>query len=315
MKRFRDHRPPSAIIILVASSGVFAAPAVHAVPQLPLLYCNSCSEAAKENLALDQPAGTKVYISDLVTQTVEAYSVTTDRDDSKSPPRQVKIADSIAPSEPYLSTAKAAIAFYHQAPIGWTKHLTLTTAGTISGTGASDIVTSYPDKTKNVYNVILPGRDQNVLTDWTKNSLAQFVNSAAENVISLAANFHIVDLSTVTKFVITVKFEDGSHVDIAVDYSVTNPRYSIDPKSGRDSHNNNVPTTREAATCVSDGGHGACTFDFDSPTGNPGDRSSWATLMTMLGVGVGAGSSAGGHWACTSAGEGASAVYSCQEVP
>ena len=288
----------------------------HATTLLPLAFCTGCSAAQEESTALSMGLG-NVYVADVQARTVNAYSVYADVDDSTRPPTHVRYADLTPGSEPYLSAARGAVNFYNMAPKGWTKSLNLSTSGVLSGSGVNDIVVPYSDGTKNVYNVIDPGVPQNSLTNWVKNSAGSYANGYMMNFIGLAGTFHVVDMTAVQKIVITVTFQDGSKIDIDADFSTTNPTYTVDPKSGRDSHGNNVPATRQAATCSTGGQNGICTYNFDGP-GNPTDLPNWTQRMQRFGVTIGTGGTGGsphGTWACVSTGEGENTVYYCQFIP
>ncbi len=304
------HLFTTAALLLAATASVRA--------EMPtLIYCNGCDDAEESAAAVSAGLGT-VYVSDLVAKSVNAYSVFIDVDDSTRPPARIKEASRITPTEPFLTVAKGANAFYNYGAKGWNKSVTLTSSGKFTGLGAADVVSAYPDPNKNVYDFIDPGPTQNSLISWTKNGTSQVMNRIAIGLIDIAATFHIVDSAAVPKLKIEVDFSDGSHISIDADFSTTNALFTVDPKSGLDSHGNNVPATKEAATCSTNGVHGICRFNFDGP-GNPSDRGDWENRMWMLGVQVDSGSSGGGSsghgtWACVKSGDGADAVYTCEFI-
>jgi len=285
-----------------------------AVTQVPLIWCNGCTASAKQTAAMNLHMPGTVYVGDTTAQRVDAFNVWSDINDSVTPYVREWNADTTSTAEPYLSTAQRMIAFYNAAPKGWKKNLTITTAGTVSGTGVNESYISYSDRSKNVYNVIDPGVDQNNLKLWIGNTLTAFFQGAVEGALQIAEAFHVVDANAITKVVVTVKFDDGSQIDVDVDYSTTTISYKIDSTTGIDSHHNNVPPTLAAATCSIGGDHGICTYDFDGP-GNPSGKQNWQSRMTLLGVTVQSAPTSGGHWACVKTGDGPSAVYSCQWVP
>lgn len=311
---------------LVAALVIAFSVNAHAVTQLPLLWCDNCTDSQKASATLTYPAGSLVYVADAINQTVDSYQVYTDsRYNSaimSSAQKQgimpaaiaSKAALWFAPTEPYRSYANSLIAFYSLAPKGWYKSIKLATTGVLTHGGAYDLSAPYSDRTINVYDVIDPGPNQNNLTSWIANSTGSWMNQQSVNLTNLASAFHIVDNNRLPKFEITIKFDDGSQINVKVDLSTTNPHYTIDPKTGIDSHHNNVPATRAAATCSTTGDPGICNYSFDGP-GNPTDKQDWQSRMTLLGVTVQGGASSGGHWACTVTGEGPNAVYSCQWFP
>lgn len=287
----------------------------HAIATTQLLYCNGCTGGAKQTAAMNTHFVGNVYVGDTATQEVDAFSVYSDINDSVTPHVREWYADAFVPVDPYLSTVNSAITFYKASPVGWKKSMKLTSAGVLSGTGASYTGTPYPDQTKNVYNVIDSGVDQNNLLNWTSSSMQAMISDFLRGqLVRLTSEFHVVDQNALPSITVTITFADTSKINVLVDYSTSPTSYTIDPKSGRDSHNNNVPATKQAATCSTGGQNGICTYDFDGP-GNPTDRQHWQQRMILLGVQVSGGPGSGGKWACVVTGEGENTVYSCSYEP
>ena len=131
----------------------------QATDVLPLAFCYGCNDSEIYTEALSHGFG-KIYVADPVFDTVHAFNVYADVDDSKRPPVHAKVADTITPVEPYLSSAENAIHFFNAGTKGWSKSLTLTTSGVLSGLGPDEVVRAYPDSTTNVYDVIDPALHQ-----------------------------------------------------------------------------------------------------------------------------------------------------------
>src|ERR1700733_10998499 len=158
----------------------------QATDVLPLAFYYGCNDSEIYTEALSHGFG-KIYVADPVFDTVHAFNVYADVDDSKRPPVHAKVADTITPVEPYLSSAENAIHFFNAGTKGWSKSLTLTTSGVLSGLGPDEVVRAYPDSTTNVYDVIDPAPTQNNLTDWAGSGVVQALNRLALEIIDFGA--------------------------------------------------------------------------------------------------------------------------------
>ncbi|TLY50195.1 MAG: hypothetical protein E6K53_11335 [Gammaproteobacteria bacterium] len=275
------------------------------------------------------PSGT-VYVGNVTARIVQAYNVYTETDDSHYPYTHVKIADPVSGTSPYQDVGNSLIAFYYSAPVGWSKSYAADLDGNVaassallavkaqaaksttvrvtnrSGAKPQGLYSPYPNSNINVYDIINPGVGQNNLTDWASGLAGTFMNGFGQDLVNLAATFKLADLSHDYKIEIQINFNDGSHITLKEDFSTTNPKITVDPTSGRDSHNNNVPS-------MTDPNAGISTYDFSGP-GNPTDYWNWRSQMALLGFQISDTPSSGTHgWACTVTGSGPSAVYSCRQ--
>lgn len=284
---------------------------------VPLAWCDGCTATQMQDTAKAQvgAAGGTVYVGNLSTRAVQAYYVHTEVDDTGSPPYpHIKHADPVIGTSPYQDVGNALISYYYAAPAGWEKSLGANLGGSFSGPQANFISAPYGnDRNINVYDVINPGVAQNNLTDWAKGWKTTYMNYIGVNLTGVLQAFKAVDTSHLPSIRVEITFNDGSRITLKEDFTTDPPTVTADETSGRDSHNNNVPATKAAATCNG----GVCTYSFDGP-GNPTDFQNWNKQMNLLGFTVvgGSGSTGGGSggwhgWACVKSGDGEKAVYTC----
>lgn|GEM_PF-4270166 len=242
----------------------------------PLLWCDNCTDAQKEDMAKTQPPNTSVYIGDVVKRVVYAYNVYIDVDDGVRPPRRYKVADRFTPPADYAAAAMSYVNFYNAAPQGWQKSQQVH----YDGPGSGDRI---------AYDVVNPSPAQNDLLDWAADNTS-FVTQVVDNM-------SLFITGVVPKEQYEIVFWDGSRITIERDVKNMLVKYEVVQDSGRDSHNNTI-LSKSRDTPVQ--------FSFIGP-GNPKDPSRWAGQMTLLGY---SGMSAhGGAWACTKSAAGHICTY------
>lgn len=285
----------------------------------PLVWCEGCTSAQMQDTAKGAVASGTVYVGNPQAGIVQAYDVYSDVNDIGQPPYpRVKVADPVKGDAAYLEAAKGLVQYYNVAPVGWHKtvfaKLQPKTLVDAYGSTVGRLNSNYPDPDKNVYDTINPGVDQNNMKDYISSEVGSYANVLGM-VGRFLAGVRVVDGSKVPAMQITVVFNDGSHIDVMVDFSTfyindpTKIKVDVDDKSGVDSHNNNVPSMN------ADPDSAKGTYRFNGP-GNPTDQARWTQQMQWIGYGVGAGGGTGGTgtwhgWACVSTGSGENKVYTC----
>jgi hypothetical protein len=260
----------SLVRCLVLFLAILASPG-HATPP-SLLWCDGCSDAQKKAAALTRPIGEQVYVGDAVLQRLDAYVVeATSLDMSHDPPTATRNATATAATSPYDEIGHALIEFHRAAPVGWSKQVNLAYAAAPS---------------TNVYDVAFAGFARNILFHWISRQRDASFEQAGRETLGLFSAFRIVYPATSPAATFVVRFEDGSRITVADDFSTTIPNYDVAPDSAIDSHRNIIPLQA---------GHGSLPFDFSGP-GNPDDQRRWTQWMTLLGYRVEA--TPGSRWSC-----------------
>jgi len=249
-----------------------------------LLWCDSCSIPQQKAAALTRPEGETVYVGDVVNRTLSAYVITvTSYDDSYNPPRPIIRAVPTALTSPYNDVGNALITFYNTTPVGWTKRL--------------DLNYGPYSMSTNVYDVVTPGTNQNVMLDWVSHQQGPLFQQLDNSLLSIFAAFRVIDATKLPNVTFVIHFNDGSKITVTVDFSTTPPTYKVVQNSGIDSHHNTVPSTLP---------NGSLLFSFAGP-GNPTDQQDWIQLMTRFGYDIPI--SPGAYWACTNSPAGLHCVH------
>lgn len=249
--------------------------------QLPLLWCNGCTPAQKNTVALTQPPGATAYVGDVVSKAVSAYTVYIDVDDGTRPPTRKKVAQPIPVDPAYKEAADAYINFYNAAPVGWAK----TAQVHYDGPGSGD---------RNVYDVVNRSPSQNELLDWSRTDMRVDFGTYLQSVLSKMASFNSQNGPRVDVVII---FWDGSRITLRLNTESShgdNQVWDVVPDTGQDSNKNPVLSTKT---------NDPVNFRFNNSAGgkptNPTDFSRWTTQMVSIGYNVSSGPR-GGTWACTS---------------
>ena len=243
---------------------------------IPLLWCDNCADAQKEDMAKTQPPNTTVYVGDVVKKTVYAYNIYMDVDDGVRPPRRYKAVDRFTPPADYAAAAMSYVNFYNAAPKGWQKSQQVH----YDGPGSGDRI---------AYDVVNTSPMQNDMLDWAAD------NTSFVTVVVDSLSLFMTGASPKEQYEII--FWDGSKITIERDVKNMLIKYEVVQDSGRDSHNN---------TILSKARDNPVQFNFVGP-GNPKDPARWSGQMTMLGY---SGMSAhGGVWACTKSAAGLHCSY------
>src|SRR5690348_9629820 len=200
----------------------------HAAVRPTLLWCDGCTAPQKRAKAATQSVGDTVYVGDTVANTFVAYSVGLRLDDSVSPPRQIVSPHLITADPAYADMESALLQFYNHAPVGWSKRIEL----------------NYPDPFAGVYDVVAISPAQNSMLDWVDSNNGYLINQLPIRIEQVVSVFKIIDPSKMPAMRITVRFTDGSRIDVDINYVTTNPDYRVVDDSGRDSHNNTVLSHR-----------------------------------------------------------------------
>lgn len=275
----------------VLLGAILAGLAISAEAETPpvLVWCDGCSDAQMQQTAKSAIGSGTVYVGNINSRTVQAYSVYSESETNlkaggTGDSLLVKQADPIPGTAPYQATAEALVTYYYAAPVGWGKAFTATTDGKVRSMDgvqrASGV--SYPVPGVNVYDVVLPGAEQNDLTNWVEGLTSSSLNSIPANIESMASTFKLIDAGHMPTVQFRINFDDGSHIDIKEDFSTADAKASVVDDSGRDSHNNNVPSSKDSAV---GGRHGASTYRFSGP-GNSTDHQNWLDHMNLWDIPV-----------------------------
>lgn len=269
---------------LLAVSAISA----HAQGNQPaLMWCDGCSDAQKKALVLSTWQES-LYIADLTAHSVRAYQIVNFDNGPKKPGTQPSPDDPYAAEvtavSPYKDAGNALVSFYYASPVGWSKGLNANSAGVVRSSDGVQRATGVPYSKPgvNVYDVVLPGPDQNNLTDWVEGLTSAFLNSIPANVEAIASTFKIIDAGRMPLVQFTINFDDGSHIDVKEDFSTASAKATVVPDTGRDSHNNNVPSTKQSAL---GGAQGASVYKFGGG-GNPSDYGNWLNMMNLWDIPV-----------------------------
>ena len=273
--------------------GGFGASASASTALPSIVWCQKCNSTQYSAAALTQPIGTTVYVGDAINRVVNAYYISVEVDDSRTPPTRSKSADTVSPDPKLVALINGAISFYNTAPTGWNKHFAVYTDNPTANS-------VYIPVDINVYNIADAGPQQNGLNDWLNSaSLPTFgILSFASTLAGFGASFHVIDASALPQVSETIYFKDGSRVDGTIDK--TSQKWRLDPSTAQDSHGNNIPYLDADGKLHGLGGQ----HDFDPGRGNPSDQSNFLYRLHQLGVTIlldpGAGNSGTQHgWICT----------------
>ena len=252
-----------------------------------LVYCSNCSPSQIDTLVLNTSAaqGTIIYVGDLVTGAIGAYSVYSDIDDSKHPPVRVKYVDTVPTDATITSGVTASIQFYKFSPVGWNKHF--------------DIVYNGPNPTgTTAWTISNDGPDQMKFNAWlnTPGSGAKTAAQLAGIVTQTLAIVTKADPATVPKEQAEVDFADGSHTTAVQDFS--SGMLKDDPNSSIDGEGNRIPYADAAGHVHNTGGIRKYNDDYQGTK----DYDSWLNQITHFnvlvqtpgGTQIGGGGSSGG---------------------
>lgn len=251
---------------------------------LPLLWCNACTPAQKNAAALTQTVGSTVYVGDTSANTVNAYRVYLDIDDSTRPATRTKVADAITPVAPYKDDALALIAWYRTSPAGWTKQREVQ----YDGPGGAGRIG---------YDVVNDSPARNDLLDWATSGMLLDIGS---QVNATAGKIRSFITSQTPGLQVVIVFSDRSRITLELDFQSSDGQHQVwkvVPNSGRDSNNNTIRSTHTNEPVEARFQNMRDGF----PT-NPVDFSRWTTQMTRIGYTVNTGGRpSGGTWACVTA--------------
>jgi len=127
----------------------------------------------------------------------------------------------------------------------------------------------------NVYDIVTPGTNQNVMLDWVSHQPGPLFQQLDNSLLSIFVAFRVIDATKLPSVTFVIHFNDGSKITVTVDFSTSPPTYKVVQNSGIDSHHNTVPSTLPI---------GSILFNFAGPGNRP--TTDWTQLMTRLGFDV-----------------------------
>ncbi|MEP6485378.1 MAG: hypothetical protein ABJB01_13085 [Rudaea sp.] len=262
----------------------FATDASASLPDL--LFCHGCTPGQLDSaiLADPSPIGTIIYVGDTASGAIGAYHVYADVDDSRHPPVHTRQIENVSANPSLTAGINSGIQFYNMAPIGWHKRYN----------------ENYPDTSKNIYNFVDAGPDQNAFNASVNTGMTG-LNVAGKQFGVIMSQVHLGDPSTIADVTTTEAFADGSHVNLVWDKSSGTQK--LDPDSARDSDYNNIPYVGADGKIHSLGGKHAFSDDTHGVT----NYNNFIRQVTSLGVAIvpsapGGGSGGGTTthgWICT----------------